>query len=173
MRAHGPPWKVGPTSNAGADPGGPKEDGARQSVESSGGAMSRGPEDYIDAKPHEDKPRMYRLGRWVTDCRLAKGWTMVDVAMRIHTTFPHSHLGNQGRISELETGNGVKRERWTPEVIDFLHSIFEPCPPPPEAAWELSDEYLSYQARKEAEAEARRQADLARRQGKPQPALEA
>ena len=70
-------------------------------------------------------------------------------------------------------GNGVKRERWTAEVVDFLHSIFEPCPPPPEAAWELSDEYLSYQARKEAEAEARRQADLARRQGKPQPALEA
>jgi hypothetical protein len=135
--------------------------------------MSRGPDDYIEAKPHEDKPRMYRIGRWVTDCRLAKGWTMVDVAMRIHTTFPHSHLGNQGRISELETGNGVKRERWTAEVIDFLHSIFEPCPPPPEAPWELSDEYLSYQARKEAEAEARRLADLARRQGKPQPALEA
>ncbi len=115
---------------------------------------------------------MYRIGRWVTDCRLENGWTMVDVAMRLHATHPNSHLGNQGRISELETGNGVNRERWTPEIIQFLHSIFQPCPPPPEGPWELSDEYIAYQRQKTAEAEAKRMADLARAQGMTQPRLE-
>jgi hypothetical protein len=128
--------------------------------------------DFKEAAPHEDKLRKYRIGRWVTDCRLAQGWTMVDVAMRLHMNFPSSHLGNQGRISELETGNGVNRDRWTPEVVAFLHSIFQPCPPPPEDPWAHSDEWLAHLRRQEAAAEARRLADLARRQARPQPGLE-
>src|SRR3712207_1287333 len=106
------------------------------------GKMSgRKEKDYNDPAPHADKIRRYRIGRWVTDCRLAKGWTMVDVAMRLHSSFPHSHLGNQGRISELETGNGVKRERWTGEILQFLYSIFQPCPPPPDDPWAYTAEY--------------------------------
>src|SRR5688572_3506629 len=118
--------------------------------------MGRKEEDYLDAAPHADKLRRFRIGRWVTDCRLARNWTMVDVAMRLHATFPNSHLGNQGRISELETGNGVNRERWTPEILQFLYSIFRPCPPPPEEPWEYSDEYLAHLRREEATAEAKR-----------------
>src|SRR5262249_59429556 len=49
--------------------------------------MKRQSEECRDAQPHQDKLRMYQIGRWVTDCRLAKGWTMVDVAMRLHTCF--------------------------------------------------------------------------------------
>jgi hypothetical protein len=136
-------------------------------------------EEYHDAAPHADKLRRYRIGRWVTDCRLAKGWTMVDVAMRLHATFPQSHLGNQGRISELETGNGVKRDRWTPEILQFLYSIFQPCPPLPEDPWSHSDEYAAYLRKQEEEAEAKRraaearlQAALARRAARPQLGLE-
>ena len=58
---------------------------------------------------------------------------MVNVAIRLHTSYPASHLGNQGRISELETGNGVNQARWTPEILQFLYGIFRPCPPPPAA----------------------------------------
>lgn len=141
--------------------------------------MKRRSEDYKEAAPHEDKLRRYRIGRWVTDCRLAKGWTMVDVAMRVHTSFPLSHLGNQGRISELETGNGVKRERWTAEIIQFLYSIFQPCPPPPDDPWAYSEEYAEHVRKQEAAAEARRlaelarrQAELARRHGSPQLGME-
>src|SRR5687768_6503706 len=96
--------------------------------------------------PHQDKIRRYRIGRWVTDCRLARGWTMVDVAMRLHATFPDSHLGNQGRISELETGNGVNRERWTDEIVTFLYTIFQPCPPPPVDPWAHTAEYERFLA---------------------------
>lgn len=97
---------------------------------------------------------------------------MVDVAMRLHATFPASHLGNQGRISELETGNGVNRDRWTPEILRFLHSIFQPCPPPPEDPWEHSEEWLAHLRRQEATSEAKRLAELARQQGTQQPDLE-
>ena len=107
---------------------------------------------------------MYRIGRWVTDCRLAKSWTMVDVAMRLHMNFPHSHLGNQGRIAELETGNGVKSHRWTPEILEFLHTIFQPCPPPPADPWAYSEEYEAFLRKQEAEAEAQRRAEEAKRQ---------
>jgi transcriptional regulator with XRE-family HTH domain len=137
--------------------------------------MGKRREDYLEAAPHEDKLRKYRIGRWVTNCRLAKNWTMVDVAMRLHASFPHSHLGNQGRISELETGNGVKRERWTPEILHFLYSIFQPCPPLPADPWAYSDEYEKFLREQERKAEAkrraeeaRRMAELARRQKKPQ-----
>lgn len=121
-------------------------------------------EDYQEAAPHADKIRKYRIGRWVTDCRLAKGWTMVDVAMRLHMSFPHSHLGNQGRISELETGNGVKRERWTPEILQFLYSLFQPCPPLPHEPWALTPEYEEAVRREEAAREAKRAAEAARLQ---------
>jgi len=124
-------------------------------------------EEYKEAAPHEDKLRRYRIGRWVTDCRLAKGWTMVDVAMRLHATFPASHLGNQGRISELETGNGVNRERWTAEILQFLYSLFQPCPPPPDEPWAYSEEYDALLQR-QREAEAARQAELERRRTLPQ-----
>lgn len=119
---------------------------------------------HNDARPHEDKLRMFRVGRWVTDCRLAKGWTMVDVAMQLHTTFPHSHLGNQGRISELETGNGVKKERWNLEILEFLERIFQPCPPLPDEPWAYSDEYEQRLREKQAEEE-RRLAEAAGTQG--------
>jgi hypothetical protein len=125
-----------------------------------------------DQHPHEDKIRRYRIGRWVTDCRLAKGWTMVDVAMRLHSSYRSSHLGNQGRISELETGNGVKRDRWTPEILQFLYGIFQPCPPPPDDPWAYSEEYEALLRKQAAEEEARRQAMLARLQGRPQLGLE-
>jgi len=104
---------------------------------------------------------------------------MVDVAMRLHASHPHSHLGNQGRISELETGNGVNRARWTPEILEFLHSIFQPCPPPPTDPWALTPEYESFLRKQEAAAEAKRQAEaarreaeVARRQGRPQLGLD-
>ena len=129
-------------------------------------------EEFKETTPHQDKLRKYRIGRWVTDCRLAKNWTMVDVAMRLHASFPLSHLGNQGRISELETGNGVNRMRWTEEILQFLYSIFQPCPPPPDEPWALSEEYEEHLRRQEAAAEARRNAELARRQGTPQLGLE-
>jgi hypothetical protein len=134
--------------------------------------MVRQAEEFKQPTPHQDKIRTYRIGRWVTDCRLAKNWTMVDVALRLYAHFPESHLGNQGRISELETGNGVNRERWTPEILSFLHSIFQPCPPPPEDPWAYSGEYEEQVRREEVEAEARRMAQLARLQGTPQPGLE-
>ena len=130
--------------------------------------MERRVEEYKEPAPHEDKLRRYRLGRWVTDCRLAKGWTMVDVAMRLHANFPASRLGNQGRVSELETGNGVNRERWTPEIVRFLHGIFQPCPPPPEDPWEQTEEYQRFLRQQEA-AEAKRQAELARKQSRRAP----
>jgi transcriptional regulator with XRE-family HTH domain len=126
--------------------------------------MGKRPADYKEANPHEDKLRMFRIGRWVTDCRLAKGWTMVDVAMRLHASFPVSHLGNQGRISELETGNGVNRARWTPEILHFLETIFQPCPPLPAEPWEHSDEYRAHLRKLEEAAEAKRRAELARRE---------
>src|SRR5687767_11360312 len=132
----------------------------------------RNKDDFKETQPHADKLRRYRIGRWVTDCRLANGWTMVDVAMRLHANFPHSHLGNQGRIAELETGNGVNRERWTPEILRFLHTIFQPCPDPPADPWALSEEYEEHLRRKAAAEEARRQAELAKRQGRTQPGLE-
>jgi hypothetical protein len=125
-----------------------------------------------DQHPHEDKVRRFRIGRWVTDCRLAKGWTMVDVAMRLHSSFPASHLGNQGRISELETGNGVKRDRWTPEILQFLYSIFQPCAPPPDEPWAFSEEYEAVLRKQAAEEERRRQRELARLEGRPQLGLE-
>lgn len=134
--------------------------------------MKRQSEECREAQPHQDKLRMYRIGRWMTDCRLAKGWTMVDVAMRLHTCFPNSHLGNQGRISELETGNGVNRERWTPEVLEFLHSIFQPCPPPPEDPWAHSEEYAEVLHRRQAEEAARRAAEFARQNGRTQLGLD-
>lgn len=136
-------------------------------------------EEYKEAAPHQDKLRMYRIGRWVTDCRLAKGWTMVDVAMRLHASFPSSHLGNQGRISELETGNGVNRGRWTPEIVRFLYSLFQPCPPPPDDPWAYSAEHEAVlrreaeeRRRREAAAEAKRLAEEARRWRAPQLGLE-
>lgn len=97
---------------------------------------------------------------------------MVDVAMRLHASFPQSHLGNQGRISELETGNGVNRSRWTEEIIRFLHSIFEPCPPPPTEPWAFSDEWEEHLREKEAAEEAKRRAELACEEGAPQLGLE-
>src|SRR5437762_6400415 len=124
--------------------------------------MKRPVDEFKDASPHADKVRRYRIGQWVTEARLAKGWTMVDVAMRLHATFPDSRLGNQGRIAELETGNGVNRARWTPEVVEFLHSIFQPCPPVPEDPWGLSDEYVADQQRRAAQTEAKRMAELVR-----------
>ena len=127
--------------------------------------MERRADDYKEPAPHADKLRRFRIGRWVTDCRLAKGWTMVDVAMRLHASFPNSRLGNQGRVSELETGNGVNRERWTPEILRFLHSLFQPCPPLPDEPWARTEEYERFLREQEA-AEARRQAELARRQAR-------
>jgi hypothetical protein len=135
--------------------------------------MGRPTDDYKEAAPHADKPRRYRIGKWVTECRLAKGWTMVDVVVRLHARFPDSRLGNQGRIAELETGNNVTPERWTPEVIEYLHAIFQPCPPPPDDPWATSEEFERRRREQEAAAEARRLAELARQQGKPQPGLDA
>ena len=117
--------------------------------------------EYKEAAPHQDKVRRHEIGRWATECRLRKGWTMVDVAMRLHHNFPESHLGNQGRIAELETGNGVNRARWTPEILTFLYSIFQPCPPPPADPWALTPEYAQ-QLREQEEAEARKRAEAAR-----------
>jgi hypothetical protein len=125
--------------------------------------MERNRDDYKEAAPHEDKLRRYQIGRWLTDCRLARGWTMVDVAIHLHTEFPHSHLGNQGRISELETGNGVNRARWTPEILRFLHRVFQPCPPLPDDPWEITPEYAAYLREQEALAEKKRRLEEARR----------
>lgn len=89
--------------------------------------------DFCTPDPHADKPRRYRIGRWATDQRLARGWVHCEVAARLRSRF--RSLGNQGRISELETGNGVQRKQWTPEVIGFLHELFAGAPPPAEDEW--------------------------------------